>query len=137
MASFDHDEGVNQQLRALAGGTRQLLSVSRRRIAQALDALDEGDFCTANAMMEQAAQNLLPLAQAQARISFAATADLIDCADLEEGMVIVGHGRVESVVITGPCDGECPGHIVVEMPSHFLRFHIGSEIYVERGSSDD
>ncbi len=132
LSEYDHDRGVNEQLRAIEGGSRQLLSVARRRIGQALDSLDEGDFASANGYLQQAFQTLSPLAQAQSSISFAATADLVKAQDIEEGMVVVGHGAVERVEITPSCGESCPGHVMVETAGYVLKYHADTEVYVER-----
>lgn len=132
-----HDSGAQSTLDRIEAGSHHLLTITRRRIADVLDALDEGDFRAAVQSMATAQQAMTPLANAQSYIAIAGNAELIETQELKIGMVIVDVGTVSTVEVE-QCDAlHCDGHVKVKIGEHEMSFGAKQQVYVEHDAPDD
>jgi hypothetical protein len=126
-----HDEGTTRTLDAIRSGANHLLIIARRRIAEALDALDEGSFGKALGKLNEAESSIAPLASAQTYIAIADGSRVVEAVQLEAGMVLKGVGPIEAVNTTMCSAQRCSGHVKVTVGEHELDFTGDQELYVE------
>lgn len=133
---FPHEAGAAKTLARIEAGSRHLLTITRRRIAEVLDALDEGDFQKADIAMATARQTISPLAQAQSYIAIAGDSELIKVADLRNGMYVADIGTVTELTVD-QCDAaKCSGHVKFKVGEHELEFGANQEVYVQHTAPD-
>jgi hypothetical protein len=115
------------------GGGNSLITV-RQRLAEALHALDCGEFQLAHGRISEAVAFLGPLASAERAFCVAASSFVIRAAEIEPGMVMAQVGPVTSVE-RSPCGHEeCPGHFLIKIEQMEEPVMIDGDtcIYIER-----
>jgi len=126
-----HDEGAARTLDAIRSGSDHLLMTARRRIGEALDAIDEGSFSKAMGALNEAESAIAPLATAQTYIAVADGSRRVEAKSLEVGMVLKGVGPVDSVEVATCAALRCEGHVKVKIGEHDLNLIGDQELYVE------
>lgn len=142
-ASHDIDDGVTRTLHSIQAGGQHLVMMTRRRVGEILDRLDEGDFRAAWTAAESCQQALGPLAEAQGYIAIAHGARLTAARDLKVGMVLVNVGEVSEVEATECGHAACSGHVKLKIGEHEKTYAGDTEFYVKdeaeagSGAEDD
>lgn len=109
-----HDEpSAAKTLDAIRSGGGNLLLSIRARVNEASRALDDGDFVRAQAILAEASQHIVPLAQAQQYLAIADTARLMRVRDLEVGMIVTNLGEVRHVHFEE--HGDSCGHYLIRV----------------------
>lgn len=129
---MDHlDAPIKKTFESITSGGEHLVMVTRQRIAQALDAMDAGDFLLARTHLGEGASTLNPLAEAQQYIAIADGNRLVRATELEAGMYLTQVGEVTAVNVE-----DCPtgGHVkvAVEGLEKELVFNRTQELFVVR-----
>lgn len=128
---FPTDEGATKTLERISAGGRHLVTITRQRIGDALNELDEGDFRAASTSLQTAVQALGPLAHAENYIAVA-DALLMDTRDLQPGMVIVDVGEITEVEVEEECGmSRCDGHVKVKFGEHEYTWSGRQQVYVQ------
>jgi hypothetical protein len=130
---YEHEDGADRQLSAIATGGRQLVIMVRQRIAACLDKLDAGNFREASDELDRASGYLGALSNAQRFIAIADGARMVPAADLEEGMYITEVGEVSSVDVATCPSPQCRRHVTVMIGEHPLQFYGDTEVFVNVG----
>lgn len=134
---FPGDEGATRTLDRIGAGARHLIIITRQRIADALNELDDGDFRGVSASLAAAAQVVGPLAHAESYVAVA-DAELMDTRDLRPGMVIVDLGEVTDVSVENCGLDRCEGHVKINFgEQHEYTWGGGQQVYVQRDTAPE
>lgn len=136
--NLDHmtDPGITAALEQIERGGRHLVTITRKRVAEVLDALDAGDFALAADTLGEARNTIVPLAQAQKGIAVA-DADLVAVSDMRPGMLVVDVGRVDAVEPQEVCGHvNCDGHVKLTVAGQEMVLGAKQEMFVKRAADD-
>lgn len=113
----DEPSPVQTLNRIHAGGQVTLMRV-HLLLVKLRGALDNGEFVEALTHIQHIASFLTPLAEAQRVLGFIGQGQMVDARDIEQGMTIIGMGRVRAIT-DGAQECHDPGcneiHCTVEM----------------------
>jgi hypothetical protein len=111
---------IDARLEHMKTGEIVMAQLGLERLRASIESLLNGDFIDACERAQEAVGKLAPLAQAQGAFTrLAAGATVIRAVDIEEGMVVIGWGRVTGREFIEAVDpGTAPGvEIEYEMPN--------------------
>jgi hypothetical protein len=126
----DHDAGVKATVNRISAGAHHYVAITRKRIAEALDDLDAGEFCDALNSLQEACRSVGPLAHAQSNIGVAGGSDLVRVGDLAVGMELTNVGEITEVEQIECDDPDCAGHVVVRVGGREMTLDPDLEAFV-------
>ena len=110
-------------------GAQNLSLMVRRRVPEAMEALDRGEFGKALEHLDEARSALLPLVHAQQQLGFAAGSYVARACDLEVGMKITGAGPIDAI---DKDDHEQGRPVLITIGDTQLQFTGRQQLFVDR-----
>lgn len=118
--NVDPDQpSVVKTLDRIRAGSQMTLLRIHSTMAELNKALNEGDFVQAFTLVQHLGGFLSPLAQAHRLLGYIGNGHLVDVADVEIGMSIVGIGRITNIDDKHCADAGCSElHRTIEVEGH-------------------